>query len=200
MNVNVAAYYYDYKDKQLLGRTYDPVFGPLPILENVPDSEVYGVEFEAQTNPIDGLFISLASSFLQTEVKKGSTLDREGNEVDLAGNDFNFAPEIEVTLIADYTWPLTNSLDIGVGGDISYSSETNAVITGEELFTIDAYTVANARLHLGSVNGDWKATIWARNITDEVYTSGMFETGADTIARYVGMTRTWGISLDYKFY
>jgi iron complex outermembrane receptor protein len=199
LNVNVAAYYYDYKDKQLLGRTYDPVFGPLPILENVPESEVYGVEFEAQTNPIDGLFISLASNFLQTEVKKGSTLDREGNEVDLAGNDFNFAPEIEVTLIADYTWPLTNSLDIGVGGDISYSSETNAVITGEELFTIDAYTVANARVHLGSVDGDWKATIWARNITDEVYTSGMFETGADTIARYVGMTRTWGISLDYKF-
>lgn len=199
LNLNLAAYYYDYKDKQLLGRTFDEVFGPLPILVNVPESEVYGFEAEAQSNPLEGLFVSVAASYLHTEVKEGATLDRDGEEVDLAGNAFNFAPEIEITLIADYTWALSEELDMGVGGDISYSDDTNAVITGEEIFAIDAYAVVNARIHLSSVHDGWKLTAWGRNIVDEVYTSGMFETGADTIARYTGMTRTWGITLDYRY-
>ena len=41
MQVNLAAYYYDYTDKPLLGSVTDPVFGQLPRLNNAPKSRVY---------------------------------------------------------------------------------------------------------------------------------------------------------------
>ncbi len=199
LKINLASFYYDYMDKQLLGRTYDQVFGPLPILVNVPDSEVFGAEIEVSVKPVKGVFVGFSVSYLVTEVKEGVTLDRQGEQVDLAGNKFNFSPEIEVTAIADYVWAISDTLEMGVGADVNYSDQSNALITEEKLFAIDAYTLLNGRCHVGATDQHWKAVLWARNITDKVYTSGMFETGADTIARYVGMTRTLGISFNYKY-
>lgn len=43
LQLNLAAYYYDYKDKQLIVSFIDPVFGVLPRLGNVPKSRVYRI-------------------------------------------------------------------------------------------------------------------------------------------------------------
>ena len=54
VQLNAAAFYYDYKDKQILGKTVDQVFGVLDILINVPKSRVTGAEAELTVRPVHG--------------------------------------------------------------------------------------------------------------------------------------------------
>jgi outer membrane receptor protein involved in Fe transport len=176
----------------------DPIFGPLPILVNVPKSRVFGLEAEAQTRPLDGLFVSLSSIYLDTKVTEGQTLDQQGNPVDLAGRPFNFTPKWVVVLLTDYTRPLSDRLIFGAGGDLTYKSKTNSTLTQDPLFVIDSYSILDFRVSLASSADTWKITGWVRNAADEFYSHGTFNTG-DTVSRYAGMTRTYGGTVSYRF-
>ena len=55
MDINLAAYFYDYKDKQVFGTVLDPVFNTLTRLVNVPESEVWGIELDSTLMPTDQL-------------------------------------------------------------------------------------------------------------------------------------------------
>jgi iron complex outermembrane recepter protein len=198
LRITLAAFWYDYRDKQLLGRTYDEIFGPLPILVNAPKSRVYGAEAEIQATPLDGLFLSLAASWLDTKVIEGTTLDQSGDEVDLAGRPFNFAPRWSLSAIAAYTRPLTATLDLDLAVDASWRDDTNSVLTEDPLFAIDGYALLNARVGIAAVDGGWSLSAWGRNLTDQFYSNGTFNTG-DTISRYAGMPRTYGLSLSVRW-
>ena len=198
LRVNAAAFYYDYKDKQLLGRIQDPIFGSLPILVNVPESTVMGVELEAESRPLDGLFVRASSIYLDTKVDRGETLDGQGNHVDLEGRPFNFAPEWTTTLDAEHTRPLGESLELAIGGSLTYKTETNSTLTEDPRFVIDGYTLLDFRLGIASADDTWRLTGWVRNATDEFYSNGTFNTG-DTISRYAGMPRTFGGTLTVRF-
>jgi outer membrane receptor protein involved in Fe transport len=68
LQLNGAAFYYDYTDKQILGALEDPIFGALPSLVNVPESHVVGFELLATWVPAEGLTISPSISLADTEV------------------------------------------------------------------------------------------------------------------------------------
>jgi outer membrane receptor protein involved in Fe transport len=46
--------------------------------------------------------------------------------------------------------------------------------------------------------GEWQAQIWGRNITDEYYWTQAQSTN-DTLMRWTGMPRTYGISISRDF-
>lgn len=194
LRANVSAFYYDYQDKQLVGRIVDAVFGPLQKLVNAPESEVRGIELELQGQPLRGLFLSASAIFIETEVKEFEGLDQSGDPVNLSGKPFNFSPEVEYALIADYVVPLTDTYEFGLGADYSYTDETNSVLTQDPLFVIHDYALLNARVSIASIGGGWKLTAFSRNLTDEFYSNGVFNTG-DTVSRYAGMPRTYGLTL-----
>lgn len=198
IQLDLGAFYYKYTDKQLLTRLLDPLFGPLPVLKNAPDSEVYGVEAAIQSNPFGGLFLSLAGSYVKTEINEFLSTNFTGDEEDFAGKPFNFSPEVQVSAVIDYTWALTETLDIGLGGDVSYSSETNGTLEQNSAYDIDSYTVLGARVHLGTVDDTWKVSLWGRNLTDELINTGSFNLG-DSVVRYTGMTKTYGLSVSYLY-
>lgn len=196
LRANFAAYHYDYKDKQLVGRLLDAVFGPLQKLVNAPESRVRGVELELQASPLSGLFVAVSASLIDTEILEYEGLDQSGDPVNLAGKPFNYSPRTEFTVLADYVWPLGDHYNLGIGADYSYTDETNSVLTGDEMFVIDNYFLVNARLSLSAADERWRVTAWGRNVTNEYYSNGSFNTG-DTISRYAGMPRTIGISVSY---
>ena len=69
--VDGAAFYYDYRDKQILGNILDPFFGPLLALVNIPKSDVRGFELSAHWAPsfLRGLTVSPAVSYQDTRIK-----------------------------------------------------------------------------------------------------------------------------------
>jgi outer membrane receptor protein involved in Fe transport len=69
-----AFFYYDYKNKQILGAVADPVYGALPSLVNVPKSHVIGFEFTETYAPQwwRGLVVSGSVSFQDSRIDKSS--------------------------------------------------------------------------------------------------------------------------------
>ena len=200
LRANAAVYYYDYKDKQLFTKTLDPVFGPLVILENAPKSEVTGAELDVAYAPnwLEGLSLSGNVAYTDTEVKKFEGLDFLGEPTDFSGRPFNFAPKWQYTLMASYTHQLTESLSGFIGTDYYYSDSTNSTLEGAPAYEFDSYGLLGVRVGVRSVDERWGVYAYGRNITDESQTTGVFNNG-DTVARFTGEGRFYGITVDYSF-
>lgn len=198
MQLNGAVFDYSYIDKQLLTRVDDPFFGPLPILQNAPKSKVRGAEFSLSITPLDGLFLSAAASWIETEIKEFESLDINGQPADFAGQPFNYSPEIQYNLLADYSFPIAQSYVAGFSLDYSYSDDSNATLEENALYELDSYGIFNLRARLGTADERWMLSVWGRNITDEFQAINVYQI-ADVVGRYTGMPATYGISVDYRY-
>ncbi|MDB5967873.1 MAG: hypothetical protein JWQ90_323 [Hydrocarboniphaga sp.] len=197
LHANAATFYYDYTNKQLLTFFKDPLFGVLPILDNVPKSKVYGAETDIQYTPVQGLFLSVAGSYIKTRIDEYTGTNSKGEQEDFAGRPFNFTPVWQYTVLGDYTFPIVSTLNLGFGADYTYTGKTNATLEGNPDYDMRSYGLVNARIHLAPEDGKWNATVWGRNIFDEFSTIGVFRTG-DTVARTTGMPRTFGLTFTYN--
>lgn len=198
VRADFALFYYDYVDKQLLTRLSDPILGPLPVLLNAPESEVYGAEFDVKARPIQGLLVAAVGSWLKSEVKEFSGTDFNGNDRDFAGQPFNFSPEKQATLLVEYSYPFSSGMDVGVGFDYTYSSDTNGTLEGDPRYKMDSWYQVGARAYVAQVDGVWDVSIWGRNITNEHVSTGVFNLG-DTVVRYTAMPRVYGITFSYNY-
>lgn len=196
LRTNLTTFFYDYTDKQLLTKTLDQVFGPLPILQNAPESHIYGVELDAQVSPFDGFYFAFAGSYIKTKIDEFVGRNSEGNVQDFAGKPFNFAPEWQLSAVADYTWALNQRLDLGVGVDYYYTSDTNGAIDQNPLLQMNEYGLLGARVHLGQNDGRWTATVFGRNLTNELANLGS-NSFSEAVTRHVARPRTVGVSIQY---
>lgn len=203
LQLNGAVFYSDYVDKQLKGRTIVPIFGALESLVNIPKSEVQGAEVELTWLPIAGLRLNTAATFLETEVTEGDPLGNFtilGGTVrsDIEGERFPYTPKWQVNAGAEYEWTLTSSLNALAGTDLIYRSDTNGDFLPDARLDVDSYTLIDVRLGVVTADEKWRVMAYGRNITDKYYwTTATRRT--DSIIRFAGMPRTYGLNLSYRF-
>ncbi len=196
LHLNVTGFYYDYKDKQLLTKTLDDIFGPLPILQNAPKSKVKGVELEMQTTPFEGFYLAFAGSWIQTEIIEFVGRNSEGTVEDFAGKPFNYAPELQLSVLADYTRAVTEAINAGVAIDYYRTSDTNGTIDQNPLLQMNGYGLLGGRLHVGRSDGKLVGTIFARNITNALANLGT-NSFSEAVTRSVARPLTYGGSISY---
>jgi outer membrane receptor protein involved in Fe transport len=131
VQLNTALFYYDYTDKQILGAINDAVFGSLPALVNVPESHVIGYEVSLVWEPIDGLTISPAISYADTEIDGNfRNFDPFYNPVQngstklFTGEPFPNAPKWTSNVDVQYQWSLRAGMTAFVGAHYNYQSST----------------------------------------------------------------------------
>ena len=202
--MNASVYHYDYKDKQLQGTVLDPTFGVLRKLENVPEATVDGAELELQWQPLEGLYIALGGSYVDTEVEEYTGPNAYGEVLVFDGSPFPFTSEFQANALVNYEWSISDGLNAFVGIDANYSDNINtdyepAQGSIDSDFVMDSYTVAGARLGIAEPSGKWSVMLWGRNLTDEVYANNVQKT-VDAVVRFSGMPRTYGVTLNYAFY
>ena len=211
---NNAAFYNKYKDKQVIGVVIDPVFGALRRLVNIPNSEIKGLETELQLRPLDGLFMSLGASFIDTEIKGDFVGPNAfGAQINYGGSRFTDAAKFQATGLLNYDFDVSNDLGGFIGGDFNYSSRINydfepgRVVTGvsatapttlDPSFIGKSYFVLGARVGIKDADDAWRVTLWARNLTNEVQNLGVRKV-LDAVARYTAMPRTFGATVEYNF-
>jgi outer membrane receptor protein involved in Fe transport len=216
--LNAAAFYYDYTDKQLLSKTIT-IFGALGALANVPEAEVTGAEFDLQWAPIDGLFVSLGASYTDTEIKEFTGYNQLGIQGDMEGSDFPLTPELQATATVNYEWHMGRNLTAFVGADASYSDdfssdyaiksvtvdrpdfglEAGDTFGVQEPFELDDVLLLGARFGVRSADDTWSATVWGRNLTDEYQLANSRKT-TDGIVGYTGMPTTYGVTFSYNWF
>jgi iron complex outermembrane recepter protein len=195
LRLNVAAFWYDYKDLQV-----NDFQAGATVLRNAGQATLRGVEIEALARPTDNLELTLGYGYL----------DFEYEEFVVGGVDISdsakapFAPENTVQASAAYTWPLEKSCgEVQARLDLSYTDEYTFNPT---LFLHDAAddrTLLNARLSWKEIplpQGSLEVSAWVQNLTDEEYREFGTDFGALGFStNSFGDPRTWGVDLRYEF-
>lgn len=198
LQLNLSGYYYDYKDKQLLTLTSDPVFGLVPVLANVPKSHVTGFDLEAVLTPTPGLTLRTAVGYADSSIGEFTDFDAFSRPVQLKGNTFNYAPKLTARSDAEYRFPMSADLEAFVGADLSYNSTSYADLAHSPELRIKPHTLLGLRAGIGSADERWQLMVWGRNVTNAYYWTNAV-LGFDTLYRTTGRPATYGVSLGYKF-
>ncbi len=220
VNINGAAFLYKYDDKQIRGSIGDPIFEVLPQLRNVPKSEIKGAELEINTTPVEGLRLGGSVVYLDTEITEidPNEFNALGQIQDLEGFRIPFTAKWNARIDGEY------SVDMGsvkpfIGATYTYTSNMTAAIGGEVIqpipidpmfpqnrfvpgyerpYRIKGYGILDARVGIGSPEGNWEAYLWCKNCTNEYYWVNV-TTAEDNISRGTGRPRTFGLTLGYKY-
>lgn len=207
MQLNTAAFFYDYENKQESERAITPV-GAIGGLGNVDKSEVKGAEIDLAWEPLAGLNFTLGASYLDTEIKEWITpvsgqFDFAAGHpvnvvfVDASGSSLPQSPEWSFNAVASYEWLLTDSLQVQVSADVNHADAAPNPVRRQD--SLDERTTYNARLALSRVDSPWRVMLWGRNITDEYYFVGAMGGTNGGYSRIVGMPRTYGVSVELDF-
>ena len=201
MQLNVAAFVYDYEDKQEQDRAVTFV-GNISGLTNIAESEIKGWEAEMHWLPTERLSIDLGISWLDTEITEFEQVDTINSAwptiVYMDGSDQELAqsPEWQYNGTVTYEWPLSNDLVMSVAGDFSYKDDTQGLRT--QVYSED-YLVLGARVAVMPSDGKWRAMLWSRNVNDEDYYPSAHTGGNGPYVRRMGMPRTVGVTFNYNF-
>ena len=140
---------------------FDPSIANLFFSDNAAAAEIMGLEGDFIYYPnVDGLMLSGAFSFLDTEIEKSLTT----NDV-LAGEELAFAPGMQANLAARYEWGLSSGNLAHIQGQVNISDESYSDIIEPNKAKQDSYSFANIRA--GISNEAWVAEIYIDNVTDE---------------------------------
>lgn len=156
---NVNAFYYDYTDYQAF-----LFIGVGGVVINA-DAENYGLEFELQSNPIDGLDLVLSAGWFDATVKDIPL--RNGSPLPPRDVDPTYAPELQATGLIRYEWSSFAEGTMAVQADVSYSDEYYYNLRNFDADKFDSYVMSNARVSWLSADENWELVMAVRNITDE---------------------------------
>lgn len=227
VQLNGAAFYYDYKDKQIRGKLVDPVFDVLDVLINVPKSRVMGAEAELTVRPARGVTLGGSLTYLDSEVKTENGVrfigpTAYGNSCgtaaapapcDFTGSELPFTPKWSYSLNADFRHDVGSGallLGAGMRGQSSSVSTLNGrTIDFRTLpadrnapgiskpFILPSYVVFDARVGYEFGDGRYKVMAWGKNIFNEYYVNNANHY-LDTTVRFAGQPATYGVTLSVK--
>ncbi len=216
---NAAAFYTDIKNLQV---TLDAGSCSSRISFNVPSAHTAGVEFELTAHPFQGLDLSLAGSFLESEFD--STVV-DGNGTILGGleegNRLASVPEVQFAASATYSFPLGRAEGFfsasvqHIGSRFTQPSDQvdnprsfvsnlpfggasglDATVLDLEL---DSYQLVN--LNAGIDYENWSFLIFANNVTDENADLAFDRErgGRARLGFHTNQPRTFGVTARYRF-
>lgn len=200
VQVNGAAYYYDYNGQQVLSAVCG-ANGPVGRFTNA-DSKIYGAELEGVFRPAAGLRISQNLSYKQGEYTDFIDLDipkcrqtpRVTAFIDKSGDEIPF-PSLSYGGSISYDWAVSG---FAVTAETNYSYRDEYPSWLGAKYDVEAYWLANASVTVGPEDANWSVTFWARNLFDQDYDlTRNFFTNA-SIAQ-PGRPRTIGARLSLKY-
>lgn len=163
LEVNANGFYYDFRNLQIEVDDPNPI-SPMTITQNIGKAHAYGAEIELRARPFEGFTTFASLGLLKTVLDDAVTAT--GN---YSGNDFPEAPAITFNVGATYK----HASGLFASADLSYTG--NYFSVGDIANSIDAevtsFTIVNASV--GYETKNWSLTLFAKNIFDEQYVTGI---------------------------
>jgi iron complex outermembrane receptor protein len=198
-HIDLAVFYYDYKDKQLQGTEDVPIFGPLQQLVSIPKSNIKGVDFDVTTKPVSAVTLRVQGTYLKSDVEGrfiGTTA--LGATANFGGNPFPNTPRWQTAAGAEYSWSIGGNLSMYTSAWVTYRSGTYGDFVSEPSLRIPSYTLLDACAGIRSDDHRWSAQLWGHNLTDRYYWTTQVA-NVEGIVRYAGLPATYGVSVSYRY-
>jgi iron complex outermembrane recepter protein len=208
VQIDGAAFYYDFKDKQLTGFQSIFPFGPLPSLVSIPKARVKGAELNVILRPISGLTVTVGGSYLDTTVLSDppAPIGPFGGVGTFVGQRFPLTPKWQGVADFEYRFPISGAGDAFFGSTVAGRTGSSSVLFGqqpaqaalEQLLVSGGYATLDLRAGVELDANDMRIEIWGRNVTNRYYTINNIRS-ADSVFRFAGQPATYGVSLSYRF-
>lgn len=197
LSFNASAFYYDYKNQQVFMNLQStvPLSAPAQILDNVGQSEIYGIEADMTLTPDNHWLLQFGMGYLPT-----ADLDEYTNLMGetIRDNRLPFSSEWNVNGLANY------QTDIGAGTlrlqlEFDYQSEFYFDQNQNPLSRQGGYTVWNGNITYAKDN--WQLVFWGKNLTDTEYSIINFDMGEafGLLQDLKGEARRYGVDVRYNF-
>ncbi len=196
VQLNGAAFHYDYKNQQFLNLDATTL---AQTLINVDSSTVKGLELEMVAVPLEALNITAGLGLVDSKVDKGVL-----SGVDLSGNSLVAAPELNINLAADYFIELQSGASLSFHVDANYVDEQYFDVFNTPSIKADDYWLSNARISYDteSDGNEYSIAFWIKNITDETYVNQAYDAqatfGLDILN--IGAPRMAGIEFTWRYF
>ncbi|MBI1200374.1 MAG: TonB-dependent receptor plug domain-containing protein [Phenylobacterium sp.] len=201
LQLNASAYYYDYKNQQVLSAVFTTAGRIVGRFANAPKSEIWGGELEATFHPTPELTITQRLGYSRGKYVEFQELDTGASRVagaaiyvDRAGQKIPF-PDWSYSGSASYVW------DVGqhdVTTSMNYTYRDKVINFLGPRYAVPHAWIFNGDITVTPHEGHWAASVFARNLFNEKYDlTRNFFTSAD-IAQ-PGRPREVGVRLSYEY-
>ncbi|MEJ8567968.1 TonB-dependent receptor [Elongatibacter sediminis] len=198
VRLNAAAYYYDWEDFQAF---VTEIRGGVPVLvlSNAGDAEVTGAEVDLLWQPTERLQLGAGLNWMDTEITKYNAIPGTG---DNAGNKLANSPDLMFNGRARYEFPVGDGGWTGfVAADAMYRDDVFFSLGNNGQNSQDAFWLWNGRIGFISPDGHWDVSVWGKNLGDKFYITQSYDNtgGIFPSQNFLGMPRTYGVSVKYSF-
>ena len=184
--LNVSVFRSEFENLQVstINSTQVPSFSRV---SNAGAATTQGVEIDVKWLPIENMRLSAALGYLDAEFDEypdavcyfgqtpgqgcalgPDTIAGTGDDTqDLGGQTLANSPEWTAVLSAEYTWSLTEKLDMTAFVQGVYSDEYYSAIDLDPVLLEDAYWKLNMQITLASSDNRWDVSLIGRNLTNE---------------------------------
>jgi len=200
LQVNAAAFSYDYTNMQVFVLQPIVAGSPLSIQSNAGRAADRGGEIELKLLPAERWLVSGTVGYVHAIFTRFDTGTSAGVPVSLAGNRFPRQPQWTASALLQYRLPLANDTSILLHTDWNYRGDY--YVNADNLHNpyIPGRTIGNVRAAYTPRNDRWELAVWARNVTDKHYPMGGYRLGfANSEIFYFGDPLTYGMSASIYF-
>lgn len=195
--IETAAFYYRYRDQQILGKVFD-VTSDSYIGQFVnANSRISGGEAQLEWRPLAGLALSQYYGFAEGYYTS-TLLNSDTPPVNYDGRPESF-PKSSYGGDVSYEWSLGGYRLTAESNYSFHDTYSQFFLLGSTQFTIPRYWLANANVSLAPAGGPWIFTVWGRNIFSRQYdiTRNFFLPGTEVAQ--AGEPATLGIRFSYRY-
>ncbi len=168
LTFNATAFYYVFTDLQV--QNFNAVSVQFAT-SNAGELTTKGIDFESRwTTPVEGLSLSANLSYLDAQYTDTFIQPLGISTVDLNGRRGSQAPEWSGNIAADWSIPLSDSLELFLSGNAAYNS---GYITDEATlndYVQPSFWLFDTNVSIGDPDGKWRLSLIAQNLTDEIFT------------------------------
>jgi outer membrane receptor protein involved in Fe transport len=198
VQLNTSAFYYDYTNKQVLGRVADPVFSTLVRIENIPQSYEYGIEGDLTWRVTNTLTANVSGIYEKSDIEKYVNYNEFSQLMNFKGKPFAYTPKVQLNGIVNYEVPITDKLHFSASVSVSYQSDTNGSFADLPIFDVKAHTLVDTTIGILAADGKWRFDLYGKNIANTYYWTGV-TSATDSVFRYAGFPRQFGGRLTWNF-
>lgn len=164
IQINGAAFYTDYRDKQeLLDQ------GTQVRVANAPLTRGYGAEVEFSAM-LRRFRIDVSAGYLNLKyIDFPFGTDDNGNPINYAGNRLLKAPDITLSVAPEYNIPLNDKLRLYVGLNVNHTGKSYNDVSNSEVIARVPASIVNGRVALVPSDGKWSIAFWGKNLTNKLY-------------------------------
>lgn len=181
LRLNAAAFYYDYRDQQVLGNIVVPSYGSVGSYVSVPRSTIWGVEGSMEAHPTRDLTLTQVVGYqrgvydqfhsinaAQVNAYYAKTGIWQAFYSNYHGVDSGI-PKISMNGSAVYTIHVLPHYHVLFDVDYSYRGAEGLIPGNPPYRTVPAYFLLNSFLTFEPNSRKWSATIYATNLADRKY-------------------------------